>query len=818
MTRIPRLAVLWAALGLSPAFAQELPPLPENPQRAWTFEEANGLAAEPTWLSLAYAEFDTRRGAPEIPRDLAFEPATDAGYFLAQFSGPITEELRAELAALGAELLDYIPNYAFIVRGDTQVRATVAMVAAHAWTGDFHPAYRLEPRLRLASEDERLASLARPLIASGFTGVGIDTLREQVDASGAQIEEAWEEYGRWYVRVSASPRTARAMARARDVQWVEPAPEITLRNDSIAWVVQTNVSGNTRVWSQGLNGQGQIIGHVDGLLSTTSCYFSDPSGAAVGATHRKVVYRNGSGNSDSHGTHTAGTAAGDAQPVNGSTANRGLAYLAKLAHTELPITGFNTTGVAHANVGARVHTNSWGNDATTTYDSLCNSIDTFQWNNEDNLVLFSTTNTSTLKNPENAKNLLAVGATQDTPNVNSFCSGGTGPTADGRRKPEVMTPGCGTVSASTGACGTTSQTGTSMACPSATAAAALVREYFMDGFYPTGVAVPANAFTPTGSLIKAVLVNTAQDMTGITGYPSNQEGWGRLNLDESLSFAGDASKMIAVQVRKAQGLITGGTYVRQFQVNASTTPLEITLAWHDAPGTTNATNPVINNLDLAVTSPTGSVYRGNVFTGGWSATGGTADLKNNVERVAVQAPTTGTWSLTITATNVPTPNQGFGLCVTGNITDGGGSNPTSYCTAGLTSSFCTPDLTASGIASATASSGFVLTAVQVEGNRQGLIFYGITGRHAALWAPGSGSFLCVKAPVQRTTALNTGGANNSCQGTLSIDWNAYRFSRPSALGNPFTPGQLVQAQAWFRDPAAPGTTNLSDGLEFTVRP
>jgi hypothetical protein len=76
----------------------------------------------------------------------------------------------------------------------------------------------------------------------------------------------------------------------------------------------------------------------------------------------------------------------------------------------------------------------------------------------------------------------------------------------------------------------------------------------------------------------------------------------------------------------------------------------------------------------------------------------------------------------------------------------------------------------------------------------------------------------VKAPVQRTTALNTGGANNSCQGTLSIDWNAYRFSRPSALGNPFTPGQLVQAQAWFRDPAAPDTTNLSDGLEFTVRP
>ena len=188
MTRTPRLAVILAALGLSPAFAQELPPLPENPQRAWTFEEANGLAAEPSWLSLAYAEFDTRRGTPELPRDLSLETNADAGYFLAQFSGPITEELRAELAALGAELLDYVPNYAFLVRGDAKVRAAVGAVAAHAWTGDFHPAYRLEPRLRLAADLEPLASLARPLLVSGFRGVDISVLREQLASAGVDVE------------------------------------------------------------------------------------------------------------------------------------------------------------------------------------------------------------------------------------------------------------------------------------------------------------------------------------------------------------------------------------------------------------------------------------------------------------------------------------------------------------------------------------------------------------------------------------------------------------------------------------------------------
>jgi hypothetical protein len=807
-----------AALILAPLQAQELPKLPETTTRSWTFEEANGLAAEPRWLSLAYAEFDTTQRLPELPADLKLGTDVDAGYFLAQFDGPITESLRARVLATGAELCDYIPNYAFIVRGDAQVRVQVAAVAGCVWHGDFHPAYRLEQRLLLASNDPALAALAREVIVSGFSGVALDVLEPQVLAAGVAIEERWEEYGRWYVRAVATPVEARELARSHDVQWVEPAPVITPRNDSVSWIVQTNTTNNRRLWTQGIDGAGQVIGHVDGLLSSSSCYFSDPTGAPIGPTHRKIVYLNGSGGADSHGTHTAGTSAGNAQPVNGSTANRGLAYLAKIAHTESPISGFNTTGVAHANVGARVHTNSWGNDGTTNYDSLCNSIDTFQWNNEDNLVLFAVTNTSSLKNPENAKNLLAVGASQDTPSQNSHCSGGAGPTADGRRKPEVYTPGCGTVSASTSSCGTTSMTGTSMACPSSTAAAALVREYFMDGFHPSGVATPADSFVPTGALVKAVLVNTAQDMTGVTGYPSNLEGWGRLNLDESLHFATDTTKLLVVDVRKANGLTTGQSQQVPFQVTSSATPLELTLAWHDAPGATNASNPVVNNLDLTLTSPTGTLYRGNVFTGGWSATGGSADLKNNVERIALQAPALGTWIVTIHATNVPTPAQGFGLCLTGAVLDGSGSNPTAYCTAGLTSNFCIPSISAAGIASASASSGFTITAEHLEGNRQGLLFYGINGRHQAVWAPGSGSFLCVKAPTQRMTTMNSGGLSGSCDGVIATDWNAYRFARPGALGNPFTPGQLVQAQAWFRDPAAPGTTNLSDAVEFTVQP
>jgi hypothetical protein len=142
----------------------------------------------------------------------------------------------------------------------------------------------------------------------------------------------------------------------------------------------------------------------------------------------------------------------------------------------------------------------------------------------------------------------------------------------------------------------------------------------------------------------------------------------------------------------------------------------------------------------------------------------------------------------------------------------------SYCTAGTTTNNCVAAISATGTPSATAGSGFTITATNVEGQKSGLIFYGISGPNAAPWASGSTSFLCVKPPTQRTPAQNAGGTTDLCDGTLSVDWNAFLATHPGALGQPFVGGETVHAQAWFRDPPAPKTTSLSDGLEFVVCP
>jgi hypothetical protein len=46
-----------------------------------------------------------------------------------------------------------------------------------------------------------------------------------------------------------------------------------------------------------------------------------------------------------------------------------------------------------------------------------------------------------------------------------------------------------------------------MAAPVVAGGAALTRQYYLDGFYPSGRASKQDAFTPSGALIKATLIN-----------------------------------------------------------------------------------------------------------------------------------------------------------------------------------------------------------------------------------------------------------------------------------------------------------------------
>ncbi len=145
--------------------------------------------------------------------------------------------------------------------------------------------------------------------------------------------------------------------------------------------------------------------------------------------------------------------------------------------------------------------------------------------------------------------------------------------------------------------------------------------------------------------------------------------------------------------------------------------------------------------------------------------------------------------------------------------------PVAYCTAGTSTHGCVPSIGASGQPSASLANACTITVTGVEGQQNGLVFYGVdnSGFAALPWGTGS-SFMCVKSPIQRTPAQATGGSFAACDGTLALDWNAFQQAFPTGLGNPWTSGAQVYAQGWYRDPPAPKTTHLSNALELTCLP
>ena len=235
--------------------------------------------------------------------------------------------------------------------------------------------------------------------------------------------------------------------------------------------------------------------------------------------------------------------------------------------------------------------------------------------------------------------------------------GNPGPTVDGRRKPDLVASGCQIVSAQRGvADGVRCRTGvlapcaSSFATPRVAAFGAIVRQYFMEGLYPTGTARPEDRRTPTGALIKAVLLH-AVSRPHARDYPNPVEGWGFLDSLDILRPAPTDARLLVWDVRNANGLATGVGRVHEVELTGGR-PLKVTLVWTDAPGAVGTDRALVNDLDLVVTSPISATYLGNVFDRGVSVEGGAADRTDNVETVVVTDPAPGRWQVEVRAHQV----------------------------------------------------------------------------------------------------------------------------------------------------------------------
>lgn len=279
-----------------------------------------------------------------------------------------------------------------------------------------------------------------------------------------------------------------------------------------------------------------------------------------------------------------------------------------------------------------------------------------------------------------AKNVLTVGSAGDA------VSGGTrslagaymssysswGPTDDGRIKPDVVANGEDVYSSFSGTDASYGRmSGTSMATPNTTGSAALLLNWW-------GSLFPGHA--PRSSTLKGLLIHTADDL-GTPG-PDYQFGWGMLNVKAAADLLQEYKNSPGTR-RVVEDRLTTTTTSRGYVIMwDGVSPIRATLCWVDPAGTSTTsadsrTARLVNNLNLTVTGPTGTVYQPWVmpFVGNWTnatlSSAATTGVNNtdNVEQVFIPSPgAAGLYTVTVNSSGTLTNSlQNFSLLLSGGV-------------------------------------------------------------------------------------------------------------------------------------------------------
>ncbi len=695
-------------------------------------EVAETMRTHPRVIRLQVGSFDTRGQALRLPAALTLsEEASRApgAPWLVQLDGPITEAMKQALQAAGATLHAYHPSSTFIVRAADPSR--LAGVPHVAWTGPYHPAYRIEPALGHGPTfDPDVAKnesiYVRALL---FDAAEKEQVLVKLAEMGASLDleatfDPHDRPGRVYF--TAPPETILAAAKMNDVLWIEEVSRSGISLNAETKVVMQSgfVDNGTPYWDAGVDGSTQVVAVMDSGLDVDTILVSHTATDAgtPEPSHRKVIAYTPYGGGDTatcagntgytHGTNTTQCAIGNRTDFAQTGDLEGIAKKGKVVFQDIGPTGGiacivgslsppSTLFAAYDEVrakGGHLFNGSFAICSYGTYGSHAADTDQYAWDHKDFLTFFSGGNGGTGNAcPGTNKNNISSGGHYQDPFQNEIY-GSTGPAPDSRLGPSVLGPACDhangnpapfnyNTSASIQSndndiVGTPSTTvsqgscGTSFSSPYLMGAAALIRDYFEKGYASSGAASAADAFVPSGALVKAVLLNGGdfvENCTGCSrpGFMGNM-GMGRLNLLNTLPLSGDTRTpqgICVVDRGIAEGLVTGGAFEERIGIADATKPFRVTLDWVDRAGST-----LTNDLRLTVIGPGGGpgvTYHGGNFDplvmGGRytksEAAGGTTDDHVNVME-AVHVPpadlVAGTWTVRVEGTNVPMGDPSFG--------------------------------------------------------------------------------------------------------------------------------------------------------------
>jgi hypothetical protein len=620
-----------------------------------------------------------RQNDPELPSQ-----ASRTSLILLQFKEPPSDEVRKQLRNAGVELLHAVPEEAFVARARGGTGDWLRSLPSIEWVGAYRPEHKIRFDLAQTRKEPNAQPEVNVLLAPG--------------ADAASVGRARMAFHRLLSESSLKPGTIlkgrlrrgqlEALLASEAVLWVEPSRPMRLFDEPASKLIAGDAGPNLLLTqSLGYDGAGVKVAVADSGLNNGDAASMHPD--LLGRTSAFFHYGlpgqlEDAADEHSHGTHVAGIIAGNAATSevdeDGALYGLGVAPGATIIAQRIfdgvgnyaPPPSFERLTRDAKRAGADIGSNSWGDDTHGEYDisamefdALVRDSDALTPGDQPYILEFSAGNAGPVEGsigtPAVAKNVIATGASEsdrtefliygDGPEVMADFSS-RGPCKDGRIKPDVVAPG--TYIASLQSQSATDayawapisphyqyQGGTSQAGPHVSGAAAVFVQYYRQ----------RHGTTPSPALVKAALISSAVDLDDSFGtgpVPNMDEGWGRVNLptlfDPALDF---------IYLDQEVALTNMQVFERRVVLGSDPQPLKVILTYTDVPGLPSAAVALVNNLDLEVVSPDGTVYRGNQFQNGASIPNAPfADNINNVEGIMVWTPTPGEYLIRVRGRSV----------------------------------------------------------------------------------------------------------------------------------------------------------------------
>lgn len=575
----------------------------------------------------------------------------------------------------------------------------------------------LQPQKGLMSTPTSSITNLQEYLVSVWDAAALGSVHTTVRALGGSVKQEIQRGGRAAVRIRLSADMLPGVARLAAVEWIEPCvpPRFCMNiatsargiNVSNVWYTHGLTgagqlvghadsgidTGNAATLHPDLRGR---IARAHALVREND--WSDPLGHGT-HTAGSIAGTGAAG----HDGQFRGVAPG-AQLVHQTiTDAQGLIG-------DVVFDLYGLLAQAYEN-GARIHSDSWGADVYGQYTWLSRMADEFVWDVPEMLVVCAAGNNGWDANrdgvvdgmgviaPATAKNVVSVGGAETwrAPGSGglsaytwhdywplgfpleplasdhiSYSADGVrrgmagfssrGPTADNRIKPDMVAPATDIVSCRSRVRGARYgwgvydddyifAGGTSVATPLVAGAAALAREFLSTRTIHTN---------PSAALVKALLLGGAQSLApGQFGYgaqreipagvPNVVEGWGLLNVEHALAPADEALELLADGAR----LDTGQTNAYSLVVTNAAV-LRAWLVYSDYPASLAAAVKLVNDLDLIVRTPAGTLQ--------YDQRAAQPNRLDNVESVQCTV-SAGTSTIWITGHQVPYGPQPYALLV-----------------------------------------------------------------------------------------------------------------------------------------------------------